>query len=207
MNRTAAVEGNFHWDDPLRIEHSLTEDERLIRDAAREYCQKELLPSVTHAHRKERFDRDLMREMGELGLLGSTIPEEYGGSAVDDVVYRLATREVERADSGYRSDMSVQSSLVIYPIYAYGSEEQKQRFLPGLARGELVGCFGLTEPDHGSNPGSMVTRDMHGGNGNSDEYHGIRHVLNLEAVNTYEGTHDIHGLPGRALAGIQAITA
>lgn len=161
----ASVEGTFAWDDPLRLDTVLTEDEVLIRDAARDYCQKELMPRVLMANRDEHFDREIMREMGQLGLLGATFPEEYGGAGVNYVSYGLVAREVERVDSGYRSAMSVQSSLVMHPIYAYGNDEQRKKFLPGLASGDLVGCFGLTEPDHGSDPGSMVTRarSAHGG--------------------------------------------
>ncbi|MBS98238.1 MAG: acyl-CoA dehydrogenase [Oceanospirillaceae bacterium] len=149
---------NFNWEDPLFLEHQLTEEERQIRDAAYAYCQQELQPRVLSAYREERFDREIMTEMGEMGLLGATVAEEYGGSGLNHVAYGLIAREVERVDSGYRSAMSVQSSLVMFPIEAYGSEEQKQKFLPRLASGELVGCFGLTEPDHGSDPGSMNTR-------------------------------------------------
>nr|WP_206692559.1 acyl-CoA dehydrogenase [Azospirillum sp. INR13] len=136
----------------------MTEDEKLVRDSARAYCQDRLQPRVISAFREERFDREIMTEMGELGLLGPTIPEEYGGPGVSHVAYGLVAREVERVDSGYRSAMSVQSSLVMHPIYAYGSEEQKKKWLPRLATGELVGCFGLTEPDHGSDPNGMKTR-------------------------------------------------
>lgn len=149
---------HFNWDDPLLLEQQLTEEERQIRDAARAYCQQSLQPRVLSAYREERFDREIMNEMGALGLLGPTLPEEYGGAGIGHVGYGLIAREVERVDSGYRSAMSVQSSLVMYPIEAYGSEEQKRKFLPKLATGEMVGCFGLTEPDHGSDPGSMNTR-------------------------------------------------
>ncbi|MYL25149.1 acyl-CoA dehydrogenase [Vreelandella massiliensis] len=148
----------FNWDDPLLLEQQLTDEERQIRDAAFDYCQENLQPRVLSAFREERFDREIMSEMGELGLLGATVSPEYGGAGVNHVAYGLIAREVERVDSGYRSAMSVQSSLVMYPIEAYGSEEQKQKYLPKLASGEWVGCFGLTEPDHGSDPGSMVTR-------------------------------------------------
>jgi glutaryl-CoA dehydrogenase len=147
----------FVWDDPLRFDALLQDDERHVRDAARAYCQEKLFPRVLEANRHERFDREILREMGALGFLGSTI-EGYGCAGVSHVCYGLIAREVERVDSGYRSAMSVQSSLVMHPIHAYGTEEQRARLLPGLARGELVGCFGLTEPDHGSDPGSMVTR-------------------------------------------------
>ena len=139
------------------LEQQLGEDERMIRDATREYCQQQLLPRVLQAHRDEVFDREIMNEFGELGLLGATLPEEYGCAGANYVSYGLVAREVERVDSGYRSAMSVQSSLVMYPIYAYGSDEQRHKYLPGLARGELVGCFGLTEPDAGSDPASMKT--------------------------------------------------
>ena len=148
----------FDWTDPLLLEDELTDEERLIRDTAREYAQDKLMPRVLTANREERFDREIMNEMGALGLLGATLPAKYGGSEVSHVAYGLIAREVERVDSGYRSAMSVQSSLVMHPIFTYGTEEQKMKWLPGLATGELVGCFGLTEPDHGSDPGSMRTR-------------------------------------------------
>jgi len=148
----------FNWDDPLLLEQQLTDEERQIRDAAYDYCQEKLQPRVLSAFREERFDREIMSEMGELGLLGATVSPEYGGAGVNHVAYGLIAREVERVDSGYRSAMSVQSSLVMYPIEAYGSEEQRQKYLPNLASGKTVGCFGLTEPDHGSDPGSMITR-------------------------------------------------
>jgi glutaryl-CoA dehydrogenase len=149
---------DFKWDDPFFFEDQLSEDERLIRNSARDYAQDKLMTRVLEANRNEHFHREIMNEMGELGLLGSTLPLKYGGSEVSCVSYGLAAREVERVDSGYRSAMSVQSSLVMHPIYAYGSEEQREKYLPKLASGEWVGCFGLTEPDHGSDPGSMVTR-------------------------------------------------
>lgn len=149
---------NFNWEDPLLLNQQLTSEERQISEAARAYCQQKLQPRVLSAAREERFDREILSEMGEMGLLGATVAEEYGGSGLSHVAYGLIAREVERVDSGYRSAMSVQSSLVMYPIEAYGSEEQKHKYLPRLARGELVGCFGLTEPDHGSDPGSMITR-------------------------------------------------
>lgn len=148
---------SFNWEEPLLLSEQLNEDERLVVETARGYCQKELMPRVLMANRNENFDRDIMREMGELGLLGSTI-EGYGCAGMNYVSYGLIAREVERVDSGYRSAMSVQSSLVMFPIYAYGSEAQREKYLPGLASGEKVGCFGLTEPDHGSDPGSMLTR-------------------------------------------------
>ncbi len=147
----------FQWEDPFLLEEQLTEDERLVRDTARDFSQDRLLPRVIEATRKEHFDREIMNEMGELGLLGSTI-EGYGCAGVGYVSYGLAAREVERVDSGYRSAMSVQSSLVMHPINAYGSEEQRQKYLPKLATGDWAGCFGLTEPDHGSDPGGMKTR-------------------------------------------------
>ncbi len=146
------------WDDPFLIDQQLTADERLIQDSARSYCTDNLAPRVQNAHRHEVFHREILSEMGELGLLGATIPEAYGGAGVGYVAYGLIAREVERVDSGYRSAMSVQSSLVMHPIHAYGSEDQRLKYLPKLASGEWVGCFGLTEPDHGSDPGSMVTR-------------------------------------------------
>jgi len=147
----------FQWEDPLLFDEQLTEEERLIRDTARTYCQDRLMPRVLEANRHERFDREIMNELGELGLLGSTI-DGYGCAGVNYVSYGLVAREVERVDSGYRSAMSVQSSLVMHPIHAYGTEAQRQKYLPRLAKGELVGCFGLTEPDAGSDPGSMRTR-------------------------------------------------
>jgi len=148
----------FKWDDPLDLEGELTEEERMVRDTARDYSHEKLFPRVLAANREGTFNPDIMREMGALGLLGSTIPQEYGGAGLGYVCYGLIAREVERADSGFRSMMSVQSSLVMHPIYSYGSEAQRRKYLPKLATGELVGCFGLTEPDHGSDPGSMVTR-------------------------------------------------
>ncbi len=156
--KPASARAPFSWEDPLLLEDQLSEEERMIRDAARDYCQDRLMPRVLEANRHETFDRDIMNELGELGLLGSTIPEDYGCAGANYVSYGLVAREVERVDSGYRSAMSVQSSLVMHPIYAYGSEEQRRRFLPQLATGALVGCFGLTEPDHGSDPGGMKTR-------------------------------------------------
>lgn len=146
------------WDDPFLIENQLSEDEKMVRDAAHAYCQEKLQPRVMKAFRDETFDRDIMTEMGAMGLLGPTIPEEYGGPGVNHVAYGLISREVERVDSGYRSAMSVQSSLVMHPIFSYGTEDQKKKYLPKLATGEIVGCFGLTEPDAGSDPGSMRTR-------------------------------------------------
>ncbi|MCO4203384.1 acyl-CoA dehydrogenase [Aeromonas taiwanensis] len=148
----------FDWQDPFFLDDQLSDEERLIRDAARDYCQARLMPRVLEANRREQFDRTIMNELGELGLLGATLPEQYGCAGVNHVAYGLIAREVERVDSGYRSAMSVQSSLVMHPIFAYGDEAQRQRWLPGLARGELVGCFGLTEPDAGSDPGSMKSR-------------------------------------------------
>jgi len=148
----------FKWDDPFFLQDQLTEDERLIQATAHDYAQENLLPRVLQAFRDEFFHREIMNEMGALGLLGSTLPAQYGGSEVNYVSYGLVAREVERVDSGYRSAMSVQSSLVMHPIYTYGSEEQRMKYLPKLASGEWVGCFGLTEPDSGSDPGSMVTR-------------------------------------------------
>jgi glutaryl-CoA dehydrogenase len=148
----------FVWEDPLDLEGELTEDERMVRKTARGFAQDYLMPRVTEAFRDEKYDPNLLSEMGKLGLLGPTIPEEYGGAGLGYVAYGLITRELERVDSGYRSSMSVQSSLVMYPIYAYGTEAQRRKFLPKLATGEIIGCFGLTEPDHGSDPGSMATR-------------------------------------------------
>jgi glutaryl-CoA dehydrogenase len=151
-------DAEFHWDDPLGLEGELSEDERMVRDTARGYAQDKLMPRVIGAFRDERFDRDVMSEMGALGLLGPTLPEDYGGAGLGYVAYGLIAREMERVDSGYRSTLSVQSSLVMHPIYAYGSEAQRRKYLPRLARGEIIGCFGLTEPDHGSDPGAMATR-------------------------------------------------
>ena len=148
----------FDWKDPFGIEEQLTDEERIVRDTAESYAQEKLQPRVTQAYLEEDFDREILREMGGLGLLGATIPHEYGGAGLGYVSYGLIARAVERVDSGYRSAMSVQSSLVMYPIFAYGSEEQRRKYLPGLATGELVGCFGLTEPDAGSDPGGMRTR-------------------------------------------------
>lgn len=148
----------FKWDDPFFLDDQLTEDERLVRDTAHSYAQAKLMPRIKQANRDEHFHREIMNEMGELGLLGSTLPEKYGCPDVNYVSYGLVAREVERVDSGYRSAMSVQSSLVMHPIYAYGSEEQRMKYLPKLATGEWVGCFGLTEPDHGSDPGGMITK-------------------------------------------------
>jgi glutaryl-CoA dehydrogenase len=147
----------FHWEDPFRFDDQLSDDERAVRDAAHAYCQEKLQPRVLMAARHEKFDREIMNEMGALGLLGSTI-EGYGCAGLNHVCYGLVAREVERVDSGYRSAMSVQSSLVMHPIHAYGNEAQRQKYLPKLATGEWVGCFGLTEPNHGSDPASMVTR-------------------------------------------------
>ena len=149
---------SFKWDDPFFLDDQLTEEEVLIRDTARDYAQEKLQTRVKQAYRDEFFHREIMTEMGALGLLGSTLPEQYGCSGVNYVSYGLVAREVERVDSGYRSAMSVQSSLVMHPIYSYGNEAQREKYLPKLATGEWVGCFGLTEPDHGSDPGSMVTR-------------------------------------------------
>ncbi|MGF0536666.1 acyl-CoA dehydrogenase [Agrobacterium sp. ES01] len=149
---------HFVWEDPFLLEDQLTDEERMIRDTARAYCQDKLMSRVTEANRHEIFHREIMSEMGELGLLGPTIPEEFGGVGANYVAYGLVAREVERVDSGYRSAMSVQSSLVMHPIFAFGTDEQRAKYLPKLASGEWVGCFGLTEPDHGSDPGSMITR-------------------------------------------------
>ena len=150
--------GRFDWQDPFNLDAQLTADERMVRDTARAYAQEKLLPRVTRAFLDESFDRDIMAEMGALGLIGSTIPESYGGAGLGYVAYGLVAREIEAVDSGYRSAMSVQSSLVMYPIHAYGTEAQRRKYLPKLATGEWVGCFGLTEPDAGSDPGAMRTR-------------------------------------------------
>jgi glutaryl-CoA dehydrogenase len=153
-----AKEEAFNWEDPLDLEGELSEEERMVRDTARNYAQDKLFPQIIKAYREERFDRSIISEMGSLGLLGPTIPEDYGGAGLGYVSAGLITRELERVDSGFRSAMSVQSSLVMYPVFAYGSETQRRKYLPKLAKGEIVGCFGLTEPDHGSDPGSMTTR-------------------------------------------------
>ena len=155
----------FNWADPFDLDHQLTDEERLVRDTAEAYAQDKLQPRVTEAYLNEDFDRSILSEMGELGLLGATIPNDYGGAGLGYVSYGLIARAVERVDSGYRSAMSVQSSLVMYPIFAYGSEEQRSKYLPKLAAGEWVGCFGLTEPDAGSDPGGMRTRAVKTGNG------------------------------------------
>ncbi len=155
---TNSTRPSFNWQDPLLLESLLTEDERMIRDTAHQYCQDKLMTRVLDANRHEEFDPAIMKELGALGLLGCTLPEKYGCAGVNHVVYGLVAREVERVDSGYRSAMSVQSSLVMHPIYAYGSEEQRMKYLPKLATGELIGCFGLTEPNSGSDPASLSTR-------------------------------------------------
>ncbi|WNC73228.1 acyl-CoA dehydrogenase [Thalassotalea psychrophila] len=155
---TSTNRPTFNWQDPLLLDSLLSEEERMIRDAAHQYCQDKLMPRILEANRHEKFDVEIMKELGELGLLGATIPEKYGCAGANYVTYGLVAREVERVDSGYRSAMSVQSSLVMHPIYAYGSEEQKMKYLPKLATAELIGCFGLTEPNSGSDPASMLTR-------------------------------------------------
>ncbi|HEX8012771.1 MAG TPA: acyl-CoA dehydrogenase [Casimicrobiaceae bacterium] len=154
----ASTQPAFNWADPLLLDLQLSEEERMVRDAARAYAQDKLMPRVTEAFRHEKSDPAIFREMGALGLLGPTLPEQYGGAGLSYVCYGLIAREIERVDSGYRSMMSVQSSLVMFPIHAYGSEAQRRNYLPKLATGELIGCFGLTEPNHGSDPGSMQTR-------------------------------------------------
>ena len=156
--KVSATRNRFEWDDPFLLDDQLSDEERMIRDTARAYVEDRLMPRVTEAFEEEKTDPGIFREMGELGLLGVTIPEEYGGVGAGYVSYGLVAREVERCDSGYRSMMSVQSSLVMYPIHAYGSDEQREKYLPKLASGEFIGCFGLTEPDAGSDPGSMKTR-------------------------------------------------
>ncbi|MBV8665230.1 MAG: acyl-CoA dehydrogenase family protein, partial [Burkholderiaceae bacterium] len=152
------TKAQFQWEDPLLLSQQLSDDERMVRDAARAYCQDKLQPRILEAFRHERTDPGIFREMGELGLLGSTIPTQYGGAGLNYVCYGLVAREIENVDSGYRSMMSVQSSLVMVPIFEFGTEAQKQKYLPKLATGAWIGCFGLTEPNHGSDPGSMVTR-------------------------------------------------
>src|SRR3954464_4681637 len=150
-------DADFNWEDPLDLDGELSEEERMVRDTARGYAQEKLFPRVLKAYREESFDREILGEMGALGLIGATIPEEYGGAGLGYVCYGLIAREIEAVDSGYRSAMSVQSSLVMHPIYAFGSEEQRMKYLPGMARGEIIGCFGLTEADGGSDPASMRT--------------------------------------------------
>jgi len=154
---SGAPQKTYRWDDPLDMSSRLSEEERMVWEAARQYAREKLLPRVVSAYAEERFDREIMTEMGELGFLGPTLPEEYGCAGVNHVAYGLIAREIEAIDSGYRSAMSVQSSLVMYPIYAFGSEEQKRKYLPGMAAGKIIGCFGLTEPDGGSDPASMRT--------------------------------------------------
>ena len=158
MATSARSKATFNWEDPLLLESQLNEDERMVRDAARQYCQVKLAPRILEAFRSESTDPKIFREMGEIGLLGPTIPEEFGGPALNYVSYGLIAREVERVDSGYRSMMSVQSSLVMVPIFEFGTQAQKEKYLPKLATGEWIGCFGLTEPNHGSDPGSMASR-------------------------------------------------
>ena len=148
----------FRWDDPFLLEDQLSDEERMVRELARDYCQEKLMPRILLANRNETFDRAIYHEMAELGMLGATLPEEHGGAGLNYVCYGLIAREVERVDSGYRSAMSVQSSLVMYPIYAYGTDAQRKKYLPKLVSGDWVGCFGLTEPNHGSDPGAMETR-------------------------------------------------
>ncbi|MCZ6743920.1 MAG: acyl-CoA dehydrogenase family protein, partial [Alphaproteobacteria bacterium] len=160
-----ASELSFSWEDPFLFDEQLTEEERLIRDTARQFADDKLMPRIVEANRDEVFDPMVMKEMAALGFLGATLPEKYGCANIGSVANGLIAREVERVDSGYRSAMSVQSSLVMFPIYAYGSEEQRRKYLPKLAAGEWIGCFGLTEPDHGSDPGSMTTRARKDGNG------------------------------------------
>ena len=154
---TTTARPQFQWEDPLLLDEQLSEDERMVRDAAHDYCQEKLMPRILLANREERFDREIMNEMGALGFLGATLPEAYGCAGVNYVCYGLVAREVERVDSSYRSALSVQSSLVMHPIHAYGTEAQRRKYLPKLATGETIGCFGLTEPDSGSDPGSMRT--------------------------------------------------
>jgi len=160
VNKNAEVQmpSQFQWDDPFLLEDQLSEEERMVRDLAHEYCQQKLMPRILRANRSETFDRAIYYEMAELGMLGATLPEEHGGAGLSYVSYGLIAREIERVDSGYRSAMSVQSSLVMYPIYAYGTDAQREKYLPRLVAGEWIGCFGLTEPNHGSDPGAMETR-------------------------------------------------
>src|SRR5918992_2195083 len=153
-----APQKTYRWDDPLDLSSRLSEEERMVWDAARQYARERLLPRVVSAFADERFDQEIMTELGALGFLGATLPEQYGGAGASHVAYGLIAREIEAVDSGYRSAMSVQSSLAMYPIYAFGSEEQKRKYLPKMAKGELIGCFGLTEAEGGSDPASMKTR-------------------------------------------------
>ena len=153
-----ATNSNYQWDDPFLIENQFTEEERLVRDTARDYAQDKLMPRILEANRNENFDPEIMTEMGALGLLGSTLPEKYGCAGVNHVCYGLTASETERVESSYRSVLSVQSSLTMHPIYEYGSEAQRQKYLPKLATGEWIGCFGLTEPDFGSDAGGMKSR-------------------------------------------------
>src|SRR5436190_1146806 len=161
----AKSEARFNWADPFQLEQQLNQEERLVRDTARSYAQDKLLPRVLEMFRHEKTDPTIFREFGALDMLGITIPEQYGGAGLNYVSYGLVAREVERVDSGFRSAMSVQSSLVMHPIFAYGTEAQRRKYLPKLASGELVGCFGLTEPDFGSDPGGMKTRAAKDGSG------------------------------------------
>lgn len=163
QRRLASTYTSFDWTDALNLESKLTEEERMVRDTAKDFCQEQLFPGIIDAARKEDFDREIMSQFGQLGMLGVTIPEEYGCAGLSSVAYGLVAREVERVDSGYRSAMSVQSSLVMHPIHEFGTEELKQKYLPRLATGEIVGCFGLTEPNHGSDPGGMETRAVRDG--------------------------------------------
>ena len=158
VTQRAAAKAAFQWEDPFLLDDQLTEDERMVRDTARAYAQEKLLPRVSNAYLEEKTDREIFSEMGALGLIGLTLPEKYGCADAGYVAYGLVAREIERVDSGYRSMNSVQSSLVMHPIYAYGDENQRTKYLPKLATGEWVGCFGLTEPDAGSDPGSMKTK-------------------------------------------------
>jgi glutaryl-CoA dehydrogenase len=158
MSTANSAKPTFNWEDPLLLDSLLSEEERMIRDSAHQYCQDKLMPRILEANRHEHFDVEIMKELGALGLLGATLPEKYGCAGVNYVVYGLVAREVERVDSGYRSAMSVQSSLVMHPIYTYGSEDQRMKYLPKLASGEYIGCFGLTEPNSGSDPASMLTK-------------------------------------------------
>lgn len=162
---TYASPPSFSWADPLLFDQALTDDERMLADAARKFCDDRLMPRVLADYRKETFDREIMRDLGGMGFLGPTVPEQYGGAGVNAASYGLIAREIERVDSGYRSAMSVQSSLVMFPILAFGSEEQRKKYLPRLATGEWIGCFGLTEPDHGSDAASMATRARSGARG------------------------------------------
>ena len=199
-------DSSFHWDDPLQLEQQLSEEERLVRDAARDYAQSALLPRVLEAFRHERTDPAIFREMGSLGLLGATLDTAYGGAGLNQVSYGLVAREIERVDSGFRSMMSVQSSLVMVPIGTFGSEAQKRKYLPPLARGELIGCFGLTEPGHGSDPGGHADAcppraQRLPPHGLQDLDHQQSHCRRVRGLGQDRGRQDPRVHPGEGAAG------